>query len=735
MRSRLVFIFFITSCFCQAQTVADLYKKLAAAKSDTALINAYNALTEHYISANTDSAAYFNQKSLALSSKEHQENNNYKGYCLKARLERALKNYSEALKSVERARQIAKQNAALNDEVDALNISGTIFQDAKQGNLAVLNYLSAFKLSESVKYKKGLIFSATHLGLYYKENNQSTNALNYFLRVYPLAEEAKDTDALFRCCINLGSLYERTKDPKKALSFYRKALSITWNDEAGEVICYFKMGRLFAALNMPDSSEYYSYKTMKLHLKRNDEVGLILDYCFLASTAIKNRDYKKAEENYNISLQLALKYDDSARISSVYLYTGNMYADRNDYKKALENFKNGLKFTPSKMAGETLMGIYQNIAEAYEKMGMYKEAYENFALFKAWSDSTHNIAETKKQTELKLGFEFNQVQEKLKADADARELINKAEHDRDRQQRNYLLAGLALISLLLIIAIRSFRAKQKANHVLAKQKTEIENQKKLVDQKNREISDSINYAHRIQTSCLPEKKELETYFSQYALFFRPKDVVSGDFFWAAQTENKVLIAVADCTGHGVPGAITSMIGSLLLNEIFYVKHIHRPNEVLTELNRLVKLTLRQEEQSLTKDGMDMAFCMWDKSNNQLFYSGANRSIHLVRPGAGVTEYKPTKQSIGGYTPLIQDFGLNSIQLEKGDTVVLTSDGYADQFGGEKEKKFTTKEFRKMLNDLAGLDPAEQRAVLEKRFDQWKGAYDQTDDVLVFTFNV
>jgi serine phosphatase RsbU (regulator of sigma subunit) len=356
-------------------------------------------------------------------------------------------------------------------------------------------------------------------------------------------------------------------------------------------------------------------------------------------------------------------------------------------------------------------------------------------MFKVWSDSTYNVNETKKQTELKLGFEFNQVQEKQKAEAEAHELINKAERERDRQMRNFLLAGLALISLFLIIAIRSYLAKQKANQVLEKQKVEIQKQKGLVDEKNREIRDSINYAHRIQTSCLPETKELETYFPNHTLFFRPKDVVSGDFFWAAQTENKVLLAIADCTGHGVPGAITSMIGSMLLNEIFYVKKIMMPNEVLTELNRLVKLTLRQEEGSQNKDGMDMAFCLWDKNTNILYYSGANRPVLLLRPGTGVIEYKATKQSIGGHTSLIQNYDLHSFPLQKGDTVVLTSDGYADQFGGEKEKKFTTKAFRIMLAEIAGLDPEDQRKMIEKRFDAWKGDYEQTDDVLVFTFKI
>jgi serine phosphatase RsbU (regulator of sigma subunit) len=738
VKFRLVLILFYFSCICRAQSPFAYFEKLKSAKSDTALINVYNALTEYYINNKNDSAAYFNHKSLNLSVERHKEMFNQKGYYYKGVLERLDKKYGDALKSAEKSRLFAKQNNNINDEVAAMNLTGNILKSAGQGRLAVEAFSDALKLSKTHDYKKGMLVSGTSLGLYYKETNVVTSALDYLLNVYPLAEELKDTSALFTSAINLGTLYERTKDKEKAISFYRKALYLNKDreeDENGKAICYFKMGRAFYNLHINDSGEYYLNKTMQIHLKRNDEVGLIYDYVFQAGMYMKKGDYKSAEKEYNTSLQLALKHNDSLRISAVYNSIAEMYKTKNDNQKALENIKNSLKYLPAKTTGEGRLGVYENIARVYKRMGMYKEAYDNFVLYKSWSDSAFNISETKKQTELKLGFEFNQIQEKQKAETEAHELINKAERERDKQQRNFLLAGLALISIFLIIAIRNFRAKQKANIALEKQKKEIEKQKKLVDEKNREISDSINYAHRIQTSCLPEQKEMENYFPQHSLFFKPKDVVSGDFFWAAQNDNNVLIAIGDCTGHGVPGAITSMIGSMLLNEIFYVKKMQMPDVVLTELNRLVKLTLRQEEGSLSKDGMDIAFCMWNKNNNTLYYSGANRSIYLIRSGSEVHEYKATKQSIGGYTSLIQHYDLNTISLQEGDTIVLTTDGYSDQFGGTKEKKFTTKAFRIMLNEMAELNPDDQRKIIEKRFYDWKGGYDQTDDILVFTFKV
>jgi serine phosphatase RsbU (regulator of sigma subunit) len=288
---------------------------------------------------------------------------------------------------------------------------------------------------------------------------------------------------------------------------------------------------------------------------------------------------------------------------------------------------------------------------------------------------------------------------------------------------------------MLIITVKNYRAKQKANTILHKQKLEIERQKKIVDEKNHEISDSINYALRIQTASIPKLTELDTFFKDYDLFFKPKDVVSGDFYWAEKTSDFSLIAVGDCTGHGVPGAITSMIGSMLLNEIFNVKKIYQPDEVLTELNRLVKLTLRQDSASLTNDGMDIAFCTINYNTLELLYSGANRPLYIIKSNGQFIEYKPTKMSIGGQVALIQQYELHKIQLQKGDTIVLSTDGYADQFGGNHEKKFTSKALRNLISQHHLLSSKELKNIIETNYYNWKGDFEQTDDVLVFILKV
>ena len=330
---------------------------------------------------------------------------------------------------------------------------------------------------------------------------------------------------------------------------------------------------------------------------------------------------------------------------------------------------------------------------------------------------------------------LKKFRKKIEEETKAKELISQAEIEYQRKQRNYLLLGLVIISLMLIITIKNYKAKQKANHILNKQKLEIERQKKIVEEKNREINDSINYALRIQTASIPKASELNSFFKSYDFFFKPKDVVSGDFYWAEKTSEFSLIAIGDCTGHGVPGAITSMIGRMLLNEIFNVKKIFAPSEVLTELNRLVKLTLRQDSESRTNDGMDIAFCLINYQTNEMHYSGANRPLYIINSEGDFKEYKATKMSIGGQVELIQAYDLHKIKLNKGDTLVLSTDGYADQFGGLKEKKITTKAFKNLLSANYQLPVNELKQTIESNFNNWKGNHEQTDDILVFILRI
>lgn len=263
---------------------------------------------------------------------------------------------------------------------------------------------------------------------------------------------------------------------------------------------------------------------------------------------------------------------------------------------------------------------------------------------------------------------------------------------------------------------------------------EIVEQKKLIEEKNKDITDSINYAKRIQDAILPEQSLLSTLFHDSFVLFKPKDIVSGDFYWFAEFNDKKIIAVADCTGHGVPGALMSMIGCNILNKLILEDGLSQPDLILNELNEEVRKALKQKESvSETRDGMDIVII--SITGNNLQYAGAHRPLYYITNNQ-LQEIKADKYSIGG----IQQeenrlFTNHTLPLQKGDKIYLSSDGFADQFGGESGKKLMTKNFKGLLQNIQNDTMETQKIFLKSTIEKWQGSREQVDDILVIGINL
>jgi serine phosphatase RsbU (regulator of sigma subunit)/HAMP domain-containing protein len=265
---------------------------------------------------------------------------------------------------------------------------------------------------------------------------------------------------------------------------------------------------------------------------------------------------------------------------------------------------------------------------------------------------------------------------------------------------------------------------------VVRQKEEVERQSRKVVELYKNVTDSIRYAKRLQESILPPEKRIKDLLPDSFVFYRPKDIVSGDFYWFERSGGKVLFAAVDCTGHGVPGAFMSLVGHNGLNQVVKERGRTRPSEVLRDLNDIAFEALHKDrEQYLVRDGMDMAFCSYDPETRVLDYAGANSPLYLVR-GGEVVRYAPDKNSIGSFDLEGRGFTDHRIVLQQGDMVYLFSDGYADQFGGPKGKKFLYRRFRDLLVEASTHPIDRQRGLLLDAFNQWRGAYEQVDDILV-----
>ncbi len=258
---------------------------------------------------------------------------------------------------------------------------------------------------------------------------------------------------------------------------------------------------------------------------------------------------------------------------------------------------------------------------------------------------------------------------------------------------------------------------------------EIRLQKEQIEKQNKEIKYSFDYAKRIQSTVLPPSDVFETLFAEHFIFFKPKDIVSGDFYWISQKENKIIITASDCTGHGVPGSLMSMLGITMLHEIVNEKDFSRSDEILNELRINIARTLKQEGRpGEQKDGMDMALLIYDRNTGELEFSGANNPMYIIRDGKMI-EYKGNNMPVAYYDNMT-NFTRHTIQLKKGDRVYLFTDGFPDQFGGPDGKKYKYKPFKELLLEVHDRSMEEQRRILSMVFDEWKGSLDQIDDVLV-----
>ncbi len=264
---------------------------------------------------------------------------------------------------------------------------------------------------------------------------------------------------------------------------------------------------------------------------------------------------------------------------------------------------------------------------------------------------------------------------------------------------------------------------------VVRQKEEIERQSEKLEELYKDVTDSIRYAKRLQDSILPQHAFIERLLPDSFVLFKPKDIVSGDFYWVSETEDKILFSAVDCTGHGVPGAFMSLIGANALNQIINERE-DKPANILDKLNKLSSEALNKSEEGISvRDGMDLALCAISKDLKQLEYAGANNPLYIVRDGE-IMVTKADKFAIASFEDGTEHYTNHEFELQKGDLVYVFSDGYADQFGGVKGKKFMYRQFRELLVSIKDEPMSKQKEMLDQEIETWKGSFEQVDDILI-----
>ncbi len=489
---------------------------------------------------------------------------------------------------------------------------------------------------------------------------------------------------------------------------------------------------------------------------------------YLGLVYLEKEDYNPAIQAFTKSLELNKSADKKQEVISDYYNLSLAYQGLADYTKSNEYATRAYEKSLEENNLKTIRSSFLVLAENYEKLGESKNANEFYEKASTISkqlqkeqmvkleEEKEQIQTTVSRKEEELKSTQSQLDE-VKADnkeyqleKERRELEimqekaeAKAKEEMRKTQILYLLIVIALFMVVLVLFILQNRARKKNNKKLLEQnkkiesqKTEIEKQRDLADKQRKNLTDSIQYARRIQSAVIPREESLLEQFNDSFIFYRPRDIVSGDFYWFVQKDNKAIIAAADCTGHGVPGAFMSMLGIAYLNEIVnkIATNIHinslNADEILNELRNKVIFSLRQSENKRDpKDGMDIALCIIDFQKNKLEYAGAYNPLLIIRDGE-LLKLKADKMPVSYHRKKDQPFTRHNFDLIDGDCLYMLTDGYIDQFGGKEGQKFLMKNFTKQLLEIHQEPMWKQKEILINTFEDWKGNNNQIDDVLV-----
>lgn len=649
--------------------------------------------------------------------------------------------------------------------------------DIGDPNQAIEHANQALETGRRINHIRGISVTLSALGKFHLSNSEYKKALEYFQEVLMMDKASQNKKGIAVCLNDIGNVYSEQSEYSKAMEAYNQSLRIysEIGDRSGLSMSYNNIGNLF--IDQEDNLkalEYY-HKSLDIDQELNDIPGVGIMYNNIAGIYQTLDDYLKARDYYLKSLKIRKDIQNFPGISATVYNLGEMYLDlfieadsvKEKFLKAAE-----LDFMPNDDALNVLLldtalscflqsaeidTKFQNqydltyslwgIGKVWEKKGRpaiaikylsraaniadkigakerVKSVSENlYTCYKSLNNSDSALFWFEKSVVLKDSiYSIENQKEFGRQEAKHEHEKELALMDEQRKRQKLITysvgSGLGFVLLFAFVIVNRLR-------ITRRQKSIIEDQKVIVEVKNKEILDSINYAKRLQDAILPSDNSVKQSLPESFILYQPKDIVAGDFYWFEQLEDLIFLAAADCTGHGVPGAMVSVVCSNALHRAVKEFNITDPGKILDKVRELVIETFEKSE-SEVKDGMDISLCTLNKTTGELNWAGANNPLWIISNGE-LKEIKADKQPIGVYYD-IKCFTTHTIQLDKREVIYLFTDGFVDQFGGDNGKKFKSANFKKLLLSLENETMESQKRIISNVFERWKGDLEQIDDV-------
>jgi tetratricopeptide (TPR) repeat protein len=630
----------------------------------------------------------------------------------------------------------------------ALAVLGTVNMNQSNYEKALDYYLRSLKLSKDTGDKNGISTSNNNIGMVYWNQGKYEKALEYFLVSLKIDEELGNQTGVASSFNNIGLIYWSQNNFDKALDNFMQVITIysQIKDKKGMAGAYSNIGGVNYYKGKKDIAIVFFKKALQLYEEINYKPGMSTTCVNLSDVLIEQKKFEEALEYSMRSLKIEKEVGNKSQMCYTYISIGNNYADRNQYAKAIENFKLAIDLAKEINALKQLSEGYKSVSGTYQQMNNYKEALDYHQKYTAIKDSILNKESSGQIAEMDAKYnndKKNKEIQLLKKEKEIQAITQAAEKSRSVFVRNSLIGGCVFVLLIAMLLYNRNQVRRKANEDLAlknqninEQKEKIEHQNIELGLKNKEITDSIKYAKRLQEAILPPAAFVKKLLPDSFVLYKPKDIVSGDFYFVEEWGGKTFVAAVDCTGHGVPGAFMSIVGYNLLNQALNVYGLTKPFLILNDLNKNISKMLHQtEEESAVKDGMDICLVSIDNSKKILEFAGAYNPLWIVRNGE-IIELKADKFPVGAFVgEAIKSFTNHEFQLQAGDMIYMFTDGYADQFGGTSGKKFKYKQFQNMIIDNSEKPLTEQYKIFDEVFEKWRGNLEQVDDILLIGIRI
>lgn len=644
---------------------------------------------------------------------------------------------------------LKKELVTLNDDSTKIQTLNALAAEIVDMDPSMsINYANqALKLAISIKSKKATAKAYHNLGNGHYNIAEYKNAISFYIKALSIQEEIGNKKGILSSSGAIGNVFLELKQPDEAYKYFMRTLKIAKEigSKGGEASCLIALGNVYSQKEDYKKSLDYCFQSMKIFEELGVKEAVATCLNNIADSYQKLKDSNKAlyyiQKAYDINAELGNVYGMSLALNNI----GDFYESIGDYSKADEFYKRGLEQAKKIEANDRILASYKGIYKSNKRLGNYKAALEFNELYQQMNDSIYNSESSKQIAEMQARFDT----EKKAKEIDILMKDKKIKEDELGKHRIItwsISIGALLVFLIALLAIRGYIQKRKVSEQLTIKNEKIEAAYNIIENHNKDMKDSIRYAKRLQEAILPTTTFNNIFKDKAFVLYKPKDIVSGDFYWIEELgsgdDRQLLFAAVDCTGHGVPGAFMSIVGHNLLNQAVNEHNKIKPSDILDELNIGLNETLRQTlEESTVKDGMDISLCSLKKNESNSYtlqFAGANNPLWIVRKKEvlEVEEIKGNKFPIGIFVgEELNKFKNHQIELFTGDSIYIFTDGFADQFGGPKGKKFMYKPFKERILAIQNLSMKEQGEALNNFLNDWKGDLEQIDDVLVIGIKV